>query len=469
MRAHKYGTDGRGRRVIAAMATDTELLSKVASQWEMGGLFGDDNASNLVGSWCVQYYRKYGRAPQQAIQNKFEHWQEGADKDLSKLVASLLEACSREQRRGLPETPAMIDIAQEHFRAVSLRKSLDAAQDELNRGNTYQAEKWIDGRDRVDFRDEDLFDPLEDFDEWSEAFEDSGEKPLIRLPGVFGDFVCDDFVKDSFVAIMAASSRGKSWWLLDLAYMAIRSGSRTAYFEAGDLSKQQVIRRMGQRALKRPKRKSSVAWPTAFDGSLEGLITKTRKMRPPDPSAAMRMWKRAGRKRVDPFRLHASANSSLSALDIYQKCIKWAENGWKVNVVCIDYMDILAPYPGEKDKRERINESWKAMRRLSQELNCLVLTVTQSDALSYDTPLLRRSNFTDDRRKLDQLSGQLGLNADEQERALGITRFNWLKRRNEAYSELEQVAVAGCLACGCPRVLSSYLKQEQDDDQEFEG
>lgn len=469
MRQHTYSTDGRGRKVLAAMVMDKHVLSKVATAWPREGLFGEDVASNIVGGWCVQHYRKYSEAPEHTIQTTYEHWQEGADKDAAKLVASMLDACSRESERGLPSSQVMLDICQEHFNAVSLRQSIDAAQDELNRGNTYAAQGFVDTRKRVEFSDDSIFDPMEDYNDWVDALDDSGSEPLIRVPGVFGQFIQDDLVKDSFVAIMAASSQGKSWWLLDLAYLGVLSGSRVAYFEAGDLSRHQVIKRMAQRALKRPRKPSSVAWPVAFDGSIEGLECKPRKLRPPIAAKAIKRWKKAGKRRHKSFRLHASANSSISALDIYQKCMQWSEDGFKASVVVVDYMDILAPYPGENDKRERINESWKCMRRLSQDLNCLVLTVTQSDAASYDTELLRRSNFTDDRRKLDHLTGQLGLNSTDAEKAVGISRFNWLKRRNEAYTENEQVVVAGCLACGCPRLLSSYPRMAHDDDQEYEG
>lgn len=469
MRKHKYSTEGRGRKVLAAMVVDSTVLAKVASVWPSEGLFGEDMASTIIGNWCVQHYRKYSEAPNHTIQTTYEHWQEGADKDMSQLVANLLDACSRESSRGLPSSQVMVDVCQEHFNSISLRQSIDAAQDELNRGNTYQAQNFIDQRRRLELEDDSLFDPTTDFEEWAAALDYSEEQPLIKVPGVFGTFIQDDLVRDSFVAIMAASSQGKSWWLMDLAYLSVLSGSRTAYFEAGDLSRKQVIRRMGQRALKRPKKPSSVAWPLSFDGSIEGLYCKPRRLRPPIAGKAARMWVKAGRRRKNSFRLHASANSSLSALDIYQKCMQWADEGIKIDVVVVDYMDILAPYPGEKDKRERINEAWKCMRRLSQDLNCLVLTVTQSDANSYEAELLRRTNFTDDRRKLDHLTGQLGLNSTDAEKAVGISRFNWLKRRNEAYTENEQVAVAGCLACGCPRLLSSFPRAAQSEDQEFDG
>jgi len=133
---------------------------------------------------------------------------------------------------------------------------------------------------------------------------------------------------------------------------------------------------------------------------------------------------------------------------------EWAREGWVADVVIVDYADILQPYPGVSDRRDQINENWKMLRRISQDYHCLVLTATQSDAGGYDTKLLRRSNFSEDRRKHDHVTAMLGLNSTVEEKRLGITRVNWLDRRDRDYVEDEQVYVAGCLGIGCPIILS---------------
>ena len=108
------------------------------------------------------------------------------------------------------------------------------------------------------------------------------------------------------------------------------------------------------------------------------------------------------------------------------------------------------------ETRDQINETWAAMRRMSQELHCLVMTVTQADADSYEADLLRRSNFTNDRRKYDHVTYMFGLNQTDGEKRKGLYRLNWLVGREEDYSETRCCFTAGCLAVSSPMILSHF-------------
>jgi hypothetical protein len=125
------------------------------------------------------------------------------------------------------------------------------------------------------------------------------------------------------------------------------------------------------------------------------------------------------------------------------------------DAVVIDYADITAPYPGVKEGRDQINENWMHLRRISQDYHCLVLTATQADADSYSRRLMGRKNFSDDRRKHDHVTAMLGLNVTDEDKEVGITRVNFLDRREGGYTEKGQVWVAGCLAIGCPVLKST--------------
>jgi hypothetical protein len=131
--------------------------------------------------------------------------------------------------------------------------------------------------------------------------------------------------------------------------------------------------------------------------------------------------------------------------------------GWIPDVVVIDYADILAPPPGiPAGEREGINENWKQMRSMSQSRHILVCTATQADAGSYEANVIRRQNFSDDRRKLDHVTGMFGINATHSELGMGAYRLNWLKRREDAYTSAKHIHVAHCLNLGRPHVKSSY-------------
>jgi len=194
-----------------------------------------------------------------------------------------------------------------------------------------------------------------------------------------------------------------------------------------------------------------VGWPVQFDSIEEGPIIERKRLEAVDARKAFRAWSRLDK--IGRFRLMVHSSGSFSA----EKLSSWIgdteREGWVPDVVVIDYADLLA-LPHGTEKREGIDESWRRLRRLSQDFHCCVVTATQGDAASYRAGLIRAGNFSDSRTKNDHVTAALGLNVGDEDRDRGVTRVNWLKRRDDAFAESWQVAVAGCLSVGCPLVVS---------------
>jgi len=306
-------------------------------------------------------------------------------------------------------------------------------------------------------------DILQDKTSVREAFEHVSD-PLISYPGALGRFFGDQLGRDEFVAITGATGRGKTWWLLDLAWMGIRQGRRVAFFEVGDMSKNQIVRRFMCRAARHPIRPPlTLDVPTAIslEEGAEQAEVETEVLQFGGVLDAAKAWKACEKKtrrhKTPLLRLSVHPNSSISVDGIRSILAVWERGGWVPDVIVIDYADILAcPAGFTPGDRDAIAETWKQMRNLSQARHCLVLTATQADANSYEAHTIRRGNFSDDRRKNDHVTGMLGINATEPEADKGIFRLNWTKRRETAYSESRCVHVAGCLSIGRPHIRSTF-------------
>jgi replicative DNA helicase len=150
--------------------------------------------------------------------------------------------------------------------------------------------------------------------------------------------------------------------------------------------------------------------------------------------------------------------STAKVSDIRLEIDEQIKHGWIPDVIVIDYADILAPETGTSglDFRHQTNETWKALRRLSQDYHCLVITATQSDARSYDGKLLTMSNFSEDKRKLSHVTGVVGLNQSPEEKKNGIYRLNWVVLREGVYLEQNCITVAGCLGIANPAMISTW-------------
>ena len=81
-----------------------------------------------------------------------------------------------------------------------------------------------------------------------------------------------------------------------------------------------------------------------------------------------------------------------------------------MDVVVVDYADILRPPPGRMEPRDQANEVWKQLRALSSALHCLVVTATQANRAGYDRELLGMTNISEDKRKLAHANGVIGIN-----------------------------------------------------------
>ena len=158
----------------------------------------------------------------------------------------------------------------------------------------------------------------------------------------------------------------------------------------------------------------------------------------------------------DTFKLSTHPNSTLNINKIRSILDKWEEReGFVPDVILIDYADILAPERNNIEFRHQQNESWKAMRALSQERHACVLTVTQAAATSYGKANLDLSDFSEDKRKYAHVTGMFVLNQTPEEKRSGIIRFGALMVREDAFDINHNVHVLQCLQIGRP-YISSY-------------
>ena len=451
MKTVRYsGNDAR--RVLVGMVTDRTVCARISSRWTPEGLFAC-RWENMVGMWCVKHFVRYGQPVGRAVEAMFQQWAEKrTDEETIRLAEQFLNALSDEyEREDKLASDYVLDLAGRHFNAVRMKRLMEEVETDLELGQVEDAGERLQSFLRVELGLGSVCFPSQEFELWVDAFDLEQSRPLIEFPNPFGEFVGDVFSRDSFVSITGAFGRGKSWWLQDIAFRAVRQKRRVLLVDCGDMTRRQVLRRMGQRAARRPKRTMDVKWPVRFETVEAGPIIEKRKLEAVDARQAWRAWSRLDR--VGRFRLMVHSSGSLSAEQLASHVASGEREGWVPDVIVLDYADLLALPPG-MEKREGIDETWRRLRRLSQDYHCCVVTATQGDAASYRASLIRAGNFSDSRTKNDHVTAAFGLNVGDEDRDRGVTRVNWLKRRDDECSENWQIAVAGCLAIGCPLMVS---------------
>lgn len=495
------------RQIVTGMIVSDDFLRQIRSIYRPDLM--QIPFAKTVARWCTQYGQKYNKAPKQHIQDLFEHHtRKGLASEQVELIEDFLQSISEDFQRGDKfNTHYALDQAEAHFKSRSLEILKEDIEGELAEGNILEAEATLSRYKRVVRSTSDGINPFTDKDAIIEAFEEDTE-PLFTLPGAAGQFFNNQAKRGNFIAFEGPEKRGKTFTLWEMAKRAYKARNNVAFFGLGDMSRNQMLRRISVSVTGRPyqvKHCGSLVVPCLdcvknqedtchkpfrcskvglngaddFAATPEGYVPCSvceekglrrfkgtvwyQERAPVEPLTwreAIRLGKRfaarsAGKKE---FKLVCRPARSTSIADMRSQLDVWEEmEGFIPDVVIADYMDILAPEPGSsKDDRHKVNDSWVAGRALSLERNCLFLSATQTDTASYTKEIIDADNFSEDKRKNAHVTGMIGLNQTDEEKAKGIMRWNWVFLRESDFDRRATVKIIQSLQIGRPLIASYW-------------
>lgn len=466
--------DTRGRTVLSHMIMSTPVLSRIASRWEEAGLFAS-TWENLVGSWCIDHYKRHSRAPKKAIQSIFEDWAESSqDRESIKSVEKFLSHVSDEfSEQGKLSTPHVLDVAGTHFARVRAERLKEQIENCLETNNLKKLDSSIAGYRKVELGEGSFIDVLQDDEALQQAFSSETLEQLITFNNPSLDkFFIHMLHRDAFIALQASEKSGKSFWLGEMAYLAALQRRRVAFFAIGDLTQDEMMLRFASRATGQPNRgpwphslriPKSIAKPAKDSEDRMPTVKYIKKQfdKPLDYKTTRKRFEEIGLKKIRSkksfLRMSCHNADSINVVQIREKLKEWMGSGFVADVAIIDYADILAPLPGFwKDERDHTNASWKKLKAMAQELHCLVVTATQADAGSYERRSQTRKNFSGDKRKYSHTDGICAINTTDAEKDYGVARLAWLTARHNRYSPRHECYVAGNLAIASPAIAAVF-------------
>ena len=455
------------QQILIALITSKEYLAQVSPIIDLDLL--ESGPFRQVAQWCLNYYNKYQKAPNAHIESIYHAWVEEGDRDESQVEAihDFLGALDGQyDALGDINVPYVIDATASLLTARKLAKLKDNLEYHLSEGEVKKAEEDILNHKSVEIGHGVGIDILNDKSAWERAFQEKG-KPLITFPGDAGIFLNDAMTRDALIGIQGIEKRGKTWWCIEFAMRALKNRKRVALFEVGDLSENQIVQRMASRfsgtpfkvrdydisttipqVIERPKEKDGLATLSKFE-------LKRFKIEASIGASFKGIQRLMGRRRKNAavlpphFMVSIHSNSSINIREISGIIEQWnIEKGFIPDVIIIDYPDILAPEDTSKNSRDQVNDTWKALRKLSQDRHCLVIAPTQADAGAYDIKTQSMKNFSEDKRKLAHVTGMLGLNQLEEEKKQSIMRLNWIALRESDFVSYRCLYVGQCIPIG---------------------
>lgn len=457
------------RKILTGMIVHDEILAKIFQRVGSEKKPFGQRWLDIVAQWCFVHFAKYGQAPRRAIQSIFSKYaQTSKDEETVEIVEKFLDGLSSDYtslRKELNED-YIIDLASDYFRKVKLLRMAGQVEAAVEKGDLDEAEVHQSAYQRIDFSYATEEDPFS-----KEAIKETFRKvteseTLIDFPGDLGVFLSPYFRREGFIAFAGPEKRGKSYWLLEVVWQALRQKRKVLYYVFGDMPKYEVYQRLYCRALRRPWRDKNLKIPYGLTpdkkertASMEVRKETREGFGPKDVWRARKRLLAVNASNQVNLKVKTDGGYVLSASDIENRVKDLAnKEGWVPDVVVIDYADILKPEPDTRNQevRHQMNMMWAVLRRIGLQSHCLVVTGTQTAATAYaDKWVIKKGDFSEDKRKNAHATGILGINQTDEEKERGIYRLNWVVLRGGKWSENRVIWCAGNLSIACPCIVSS--------------
>lgn len=466
------------RRILTGMIVNDRALSRIATTWTRDKFAAP--WANLIGGWCVEYWKKYNRAPRKSIEALFGRWAEkNRDEASVKIVEKLLTHISNEYdyKSKSVHPDELVDRANAYFKEIRSERLIKSLEGDLEANDFEKFDQRLlafQSRPDVmaDSEDEDIFS---NEDIVYSSFDNLEYMRLVRYPGALDKFFYNMLERGRFLAIQGAEKSGKSYWLEDIGIRGLQRRRRVGFFAIGDMTKLQMRWRMFERIALHPMWSNSGGWPCKIKvpvrlvkpdykagEKLPRVKYKTLTFkRPLDGSKSwkacqdiMSDWTRS---KHSYFKMAWYPNFTASMSTVVDKIKMWQDQDFSPDIIILDYADLLAPTAGkQRTEREDTDINWKMMRAISQTNNCLFVTATQAKATAYKKRTQDRSDVGIDKRKQAHVDGMFAINFTDEEKELGVVRLNWLQKRHGFFTSKRQVYVGQCLSLAHPSVISAW-------------
>ena len=444
------------RELLLGMIVSTDFLKGVILILDNKLL--QNRYSRIIGTWCVEHFTKYGEAPVGEIQNRFESEELGeeAREYIEKLLSHLSKYAERQKEFNWQYR---LDQTEQYLKRQKISQLTQQLNGDIDKGDTVKAENRIATFKRVERVMGEAVDVFKDRDAIIEALR-SKKETMMELSGDLGGLL-GPFYRGDLVGVAAPMKRGKSWWLQYLGECALNLGYKVLFISC-EMTKEQCLYRFVQSYTGRGIKDKIVNVPFFTQGK-DGYRVNSFKKEVTIPT--IEEWDDAIKvfthlNNGSQYKVLTFPQDTLTVADLYQHLENLEfYSDFLPDVIVVDYADILAPErDSPREYRHRLDHTWKKLRGLAQELNCLVLTGTQSSrgSLSRDG---RPDDVSEDVRKLAHVSKMFCLNRSDVDKSLGLMRVGMWVERHDTMIESDEVVVTQCLDVGKP-VLDSQWKSK---------
>lgn len=502
------------RRIVNTKSEETILIGLVTSDTFCRDILPLISKETIetpyiakVVRWCKEYYDEYKQAPGGHITDMYEIEKESLDKADQDAISAILTKLSEEYSTADINEEYMKDQALKLIETRAMKYAASQANTLLDLGKLKEAKEAMKSYKEISLISSGWEDPLNPVVVKNHYVDQQLKKShLFQFPGALGTFL-GPMERNWLVAFMGPAKRGKTFWLIETALQAVFSHKKAIIISL-EMNKERIRNRMYARLTVAASETRDYIYPV-FDclKNQNGTCNKSMRKNPislldtdgqkPTYNREMKYaicdacrgkqdffpstWfttskveKMKSRKAIkmigaqtQHFGYNEVSGSNLRTLAYPAFSANLARVKGDINnlieyqdfvpdVIVIDYADILAPEDNRIVGRERIDQTWKSLKGMSDELHCMVLTASQSNRGSFDKKNVVQTDAAEDIRKIANSDLFLAINQTPAEKKASITRIAKIAMRDGEFDQYASCIVLQQLSLG-QVLLDSYL------------
>lgn len=465
--------------------------------------FESDYIKKIV-NWVVDYHTKYDKAPNKYIQEIYNlHKDNLKEAEVENIGILLSKLSDFYEDQDSFNSDYYSDIAIEYYRKQAIKIMSEKTSVLIEMNELDEAEKVIQNYHNVAKETSRCINPMDPDYIRKVMLNNTEDNVLFSFPGALGE-VIGNLERGWLVGILGPMKRGKTWYLQEFAIYALYKRLKVLFIslemdsdkvskriykrltalgeeakdyvypifdckrnQDGTCSKKERVNKIkllsenGEKPefdLKMKYRPCSVCRDNGLNGFLPESWFTVYKRDKLKVSSIINMTKKGSsnsfRKNLRVLSYPAySANIEQIKFDL--SLLEQREN-FLPDVLVIDYADILAPEDRLQVGRERLDDTWKMLKNLSQVHHCLVVTASQSNRASINKKNVTQIDIAEDIRKVAHVDMMISLSQLPYEKRSGIMRIAVVAHRERDFQELKQCMVLQQLELGQPHLDSEF-------------
>ena len=424
-----------------------------------------------VATWVKEYFEKYGTAPMTSIQDIWESKRRVLNDDtLTESIATFLSSLADEyDPSDYRDMDYHVEDCELYLRDIELERLEEQIKIKRMSGKLDEAEALVANYKRGASVKADGVSLMDDIDVYEKAFSEGTMEPLFTFKGALGK-ITPPLYRGDFFAILSITKGGKSFALQHVADTALEAGNTVLMINLemrADAFHQRLWRCVHMAPL------------VSGYYNVPYFIGDTEPGQPEDDTTTYRIGNKTIYREAANFQDKEAIQQTMRMRyrggDIVQLTLPaWTTtvadieaildnyeyyNNKKFDVVIIDYADLMGGFERE-DFRHRLNQIWLNLRRMAQERNVCVATVSQSNAEGIDGKAITLSALAEDKRKATHVTAMMALYGTEEDRNAGRVKMKCLVSRDKT-AGIGEVTILQQLDLGQFHLDSKFTTQLQ--------